>query len=91
MIDLSVRISNPFSSRWGILYASSKLLKRNKAIEFNLYKSNTIVNFEFRLNVRTDHAGLQTQFGLLGYELEFNFYDTRHWDDEKDTWYTYNH
>jgi hypothetical protein len=27
--------------------------------------------------------------GLLGYSVEFHFYDTRHWDFETNTWVKY--
>jgi len=28
-------------------------------------------------------------FGVFGYEIELEFYDTRHWDFEKNTWKCY--
>lgn len=86
MIDFEFRLVNPFSSRWNILHTSSRLIGKNKAVEANLYRTNSIFNIEFRFSIRGSHAGLRLIVGLLGFEGEFYFYDTRHWDYEKDTW-----
>jgi hypothetical protein len=33
--------------------------------------------------MRSDHAGLRVEIGLLGYDVEFQIYDVRHWDYEQ--------
>jgi hypothetical protein len=33
-----------------------------------------------------DHAGLVFGFGILGYEISFRAYDSRHWDYETGQW-----
>jgi hypothetical protein len=89
MININFTITNPWSKRWNSLWAKSQILLNNKAVEFNGYRTNTILNAELNFNIRTDHAGIRLMIGLLGYEVELHFYDTRHWDDEKNTWAKY--
>lgn len=88
MINFSVGISNPFSNRWGCLACKSFLFGK-KGLELNAYKTNTVVNVELRITTRCDHAGLHLMLGLLGYEVELHYYDTRHWNSETDTWEIY--
>lgn len=88
MINLSIRLSNPFSDRWNIIKTKSFLFG-NKGLELNAYKTNTIINADLHISTRCDHAGVHLMLGLLGYEGEFHFYDTRHWDDEKNSWKMY--
>jgi len=86
MIYFNFTIDNPWSDRWRTIWYKNGLLSRNKAWEFNGYKTNQIINLHFKLNFKGDHAGLQLELGLLGYDLEFSIYDTRHWDYEHDCW-----
>ena len=89
MINFNFNISNPWSRRWDIVLTKSRLFKKHIGAEFNIYRSNTIVNVEFNLSTHTDHAGLRLMLGLFGYEVEFHLYDTRHWDHEKKEWCSY--
>lgn len=89
MININVRLTNPISSRWGNIFTTSKLIGKYKVIEANLYKTNTIISIEFKVSFHSDHAGIQFTGGLLGYEVELHFYDTRHWDYENNCWTTY--
>jgi len=89
MIYFDVSLSNPFSDRFEILFTKHGSVGKHKGWEVNGYQTNTLVTMEFRLNFRCDHAGIKLQFGLLGYELELNCYDSRHWDDENDSWVKY--
>lgn len=45
-----------------------------------------IISFEFAWTRKTDHAGVRLGLGLLGFEAYGMFYDSRHWDDEKNDW-----
>lgn len=80
MIDFNFCIRNPFSNTWRVLFNRSGQVFKNKAWEINTYRSTSIVSFEFRYCIRSDHAGTRLSFGAAGYELELHFYDTRHWD-----------
>jgi hypothetical protein len=57
-------------------------------LEHNYY-SGSLVDCEFSITTRTDHAGLELVLGLLGYGIGFRIYDTRHWDSDTNTWRTY--
>jgi hypothetical protein len=89
MINFNFGISNPFSDRWNSLFSKSGLLRKYKAWEFNGYQTHDLIDIDFRLSFTGDHAGLQVMIGLFGYSLEFSLYDTRHWNDETNTWENY--
>lgn len=89
MINLNFRISNPWSDTWTILWSKSNLISQYKAWEFNGYRTNCIADAEFSLTFTGDHAGVRIMIGLLGYEVELQFYDTRHWDYENRCWHSY--
>ena len=65
------------------------ILTQNKAWEFNIYRTATIFSNRLELTMRRDHAGLRLEIGLLGYDVEFQIYDVRHWDYEKNTYSTH--
>lgn len=88
MINLNISLSNPFSDRWGCIVTKFFSFGK-KGLELNVYKTNTIVNAELHISTRCDHAGLHLMLGLLGYEAELHFYDTRHWDHENNCWEVY--
>ena len=86
MINLNFSIGYPFSDRFEIVASTSKLLTKYKAVEANMYRTATIIKLSLAYSIRRDHAGLQIEFGLFGYDCELNFYDTRHWDYETHQW-----
>jgi hypothetical protein len=90
MINLNFTISNPWSNRWDILWSNRKLIGKNKAIEFNGYRTNHIINIDFSFKPAGDHGGARIMLGLFGFDVELYFYDTRHWDYETNTWETPN-
>lgn len=89
MIYFNFTLKNPFSNRWIVSKSKNGLLGKNKAWEFNTYKTAHIISLDFRWDFKTDHAGLQIMLGLLGRDVEFNFYDRRHWDREVNDWENY--
>lgn len=89
MFNLSFGLRNPFSDRWDNIYNRSAVLGK-KAVEVEVYRDTTIVSFEFRWNIRQDHAGMSLDLGLLGYTVSAQYYDTRHWNNEKGRYYIYN-
>jgi hypothetical protein len=86
MIYFSFTLKNPFSQRWDIASSKSGLLGKHKAWEFNTYKTAHIISVDFRWDFKTDHAGIQLSLGALGRDVEFTFYDRRHWDSGIDGW-----
>lgn len=89
MINLNVDIKNPWSDRWDILWNKTGRLTKNKAWEFNGYRTNSIVDLDFGLSFTGDHAGIRFMLGLFGYSIEFHEYDIRHWNYELNQWVSY--
>ena len=89
MILLQFNIYNPWSDTWTILWNKSGSFSKNKAFEFNGYRTNRIITVDFDLTFRGDHAGARVMLGLVGYDIELHFYDTRHWNYNTNTWETY--
>jgi len=89
MINLQFNIYNPWSSRWTILWNKSKSIGKNKAVEFNGYRTNHIINIDFSFKPAGDHGGAWIMLGLFGFDVELYFYDTRHWDYLTNTWEYY--
>ena len=80
MIDLSISLSNPWSTTWRTLFCKGGLLSQHKAWEFNAYRTHYLIDVSVRLHVTGDHPGLFLMLGLLGRAVEVNLYDTRHGD-----------
>ena len=79
MINLNFELRNPWSiDPWNILWTRSRLIGKYKAIEFNGYRSSHVISVDFNLKPQGDHAGARIMFGVLGYNVELHFYDTRH-------------
>ena len=89
MINFSFSIDIPFSNRWKTLWNKQGRVGDHKSWEFNGYQTALLIELDFGLSFRGDHAGLRTTLGLLGYSVEFHFYDTRHWNFETNTWVKY--
>jgi hypothetical protein len=90
MINLRFSIENPRWNRFASIWCNGgPTLFANKFWEVQVMKSDDIVAFDLRITTRTDHAGIDLWLGLLGYAVNLKFYDNRHWDYEKDIWYTY--
>ena len=80
MINLTLAINNPFSTRWRTMFCKAGLLGNHKAWEFNGYHTHHIVDINFQLTFTGDHPGVFIMLGLVGYSLELSVYDTRHGD-----------
>lgn len=89
MIYINLSLTNPWSDLFKPVWSWNIKLTKNKAVEIEVYRSNTVVEFEARLRHREDHAGLTVGLGLLSYTLGAQFYDTRHWNYEKKAWQAY--
>lgn len=89
MIYLNLTINNPFSDKFEPVYANGGKLFKHKAWEFQIYRSNTIAELEARATVREDHAGVRLGLGLFSWTVEFQLYDGRHWNYDKNCWEVY--
>lgn len=89
MMGIAVSLTWPWSNRFRLITSWFGRLGKNKAWEFNTYCTNDIVRVDLRWSVRSDHAGIFAEVGLLGFALELSWYDVRHWDSEKQRWKNY--
>jgi len=91
MIDFSFGLRNPLIHFNKIYhnncYEKAWTVSKNKVIDFHCgIINNVIVDFTFNLTFKTDHAGLHIFFGVLGFYFNFDFHDTRHWNDKENRW-----
>lgn len=90
MIDINLRLSNPFSDHfnsgrtWNGIIGSSY-----KCWEVQIMETNTVLEFNFALTFRQDHAGIRLELGLLGRNICAQIYDARHWNRNENRWENY--
>ena len=90
MINLNLALRNPFWNRWDNVWnRAGNTPFKYKFWEAQLMKTNTLIGFGFRFTTRQDHAGVNVEMGFLGYDIDLNFYDSRHWNDEEGKWNEY--
>lgn len=94
MLRTSISIHNPwFKERDNCfldLYTVEEPLTENKCYCFQVSKYNDRL-FKIGIDLRwrnRDHGGIEFEFVLLGYTINFNFYDRRHWNYEEGRWMT---
>jgi hypothetical protein len=92
MIDFGIRLRNPFPCEpFQNLWAGARKLTTHKFVElqFSRYMFNW---FELAVDLnwrQTDHAGPWVTFNVGGWTVDLRIVDNRHWDDETNTWATY--
>jgi hypothetical protein len=90
MILLQFNIRNPWSNQFKNIWNRSWSTPfKNKVIELEVIKDVTLISFQFNWTIRQSHAGLELEAGLFGYCIQFNFYDSRHWDYINNCYETY--
>lgn len=90
MISFSFSIRNPWSDRFKVIksYVFTTPIKY-KFIEVEAFKDSFIISLDLRLTARQSHSGFEFDIGLIGHSIRFSFYDSRHWDHEKNQWAEY--
>lgn len=63
---------------------------KHKYWEVQIIKNDNLFRVEFGWTVKEDHAGVNLELGLLGYEIHATVYDSRHWNAEENRWMIYN-
>ena len=90
MISINFILRNPWSQQfknlWNKVYPTPN---PSKCIELEVYRAAVLFLFNVSWTIRTSHAGLDFEFGLLGYCVHFQFYDIRHWNHEAGRYYIY--
>jgi hypothetical protein len=89
MIYFNVNIRNPYwADRFkNVFNWSCKTPFKNKYFEFEIIKIDNLFRVEFEVTTMQDHAGLNMEIALLGYQVKFTLYDCRHWNYEENRWY----
>ena len=88
MISFSFNIRVPGSNRFQNIrcwHGSTPFM--NKFWELQVYKGADIVDFFMRFTRKQSHAGLHMGIGLVGYNIEFQIYDRRHWNSDSKNWH----
>lgn len=62
---------------------------KHKYWEIQIIKNDNLVRIEFEWTVQQDHAGVNLELGLFGYEIHATIYDSRHWNTDKNQWMSY--
>ena len=87
MININFNIVLPwaveFKNFWSRAWATPF---ENKFVELEFYTVESLVGFVFDWTTGRDHAGVDIQISWFGFCVHFNFYDSRHWDSEKNCW-----
>jgi len=91
MINLSLNIRNPWYKKWSenLFSAVYATPFKHKFIELECYKDGHVLSFMLAWSIRCDHAGVDIELGLFGYNIHFNLYDNRHWNHEEGRWMVY--
>lgn len=90
MINISFNLSNPWSSRWQNLWnGTCNTPFKNKHVELEVIKDTSIISVAFHLSTQCSHGGLRAELGILGYSLNFNFHDNRHWNHGENRYFIY--
>lgn len=90
MISFNFNLRNPWRNTFKNLWCKSYVTRfKNKFIELEITKDSSLISIMFNWTIHQSHAGVDIEFGLLGYCIHFNFYDNRHWDLETDKYYQY--
>lgn len=88
MIYFNVNLRNP---KWVERFENIKVWHgatpfKNKYWEVQVIKNDNLLRIEFEFTAKQDHAGVNLELGLFGYEIHFTFYDNRHWNYERSEW-----
>lgn len=82
MIHCSFAISNPWATRFDAIKVFCCAVTTNKSLEIGLYKTTAIIGASVDITVgKRDHKGFRFGIDLLGYMVDINFYDNRHYDE----------
>lgn len=73
-----------------VFFLRGNQISKNKSWEIQLNEASNLFHAEFGFCIGgRDHAGLTLILGLVGYEIEFNLIDNRHWDYGNNCWEEY--
>lgn len=84
MINFNFNIRIPGSNRFRNIRVWHGITPiAHKFWELQIYLSADIVAASVNITAKQDHSGIQLGVGLCGVNIDFNFYDSRHWSDSQ--------
>ena len=93
MIYLSMALTWPFKYNpddFKNYFCKTWQVTKHKFLEVESYgNTDDLISFVFRLAWRTDHEGIMIELGLFRKCISIQFYDSRHWNNEKNTYEVY--
>jgi len=80
MINFNFTIRNPWTQRFDILLLrTGPLLLPFWHWELQVNRVSDLVSVDFRVTYRQSHQGIFLSLALIGFEVIFNIYDSRHY------------
>jgi len=91
MISTHFRIENPWiNAKFNNIFHKDWLPFKHTVFEIEITQStSTLAEIKFNLTFKRDHAGMVFAIGLFTYSVCFNLYDTRHWNNDANSWEVY--
>ena len=91
MIYFNLNIRNPFiKQKFDILKSKFGMISKYKCWELNIYKdSQSLFGVSSDISLRRSHSGIFVSLSLIGYRLEFEIYDSRHFNYVTGEWEIY--
>lgn len=86
MINFCLSLRNPFSKNFKNLFFKVGRLTKNKTWDFEINQTNGIIGIDFNWTFMSDHAGVTLVLVFLSFEISFQIYDNRHWNNILNTW-----
>lgn len=87
MSYIGFSISNPFvSPMLETIWSTTKPVSKNKFIELEVFKMNTIFNFEIIFGRNISDATVSIEFGMFNISVLLSLFDSRVWDHFNNTW-----
>lgn len=86
LFNFDFNIQIPFRSVKPILFRYGKISSTETGWEFVFSETPDLVRVHFLWTLMKDHAGFEINLALFGYGIEFNIYDSRHYDYENHCW-----
>jgi len=74
---------------WKSYWDKTFSITPNRFLEFQLMDSSKFIGIDMSVSDKEDHAGLNINLALFGYEFDINFRDSRHWNYDENRWFRY--
>jgi len=83
LLTFFLEIRSPFNIGFKHIFLWHKRIMKNKQLEFEVYRSDSLLGTELQITRNMSHAGVLFQLTLLHHTVHFYLYDIRHYKDGK--------